>query len=182
MIGREDALRRVFIGIALEPETKKRIQVQASQWFGENPSGRVTDPSNYHLTLLFIGDVDAKRLEELIQIVDGAAEDRTAFVVPCDQLGTFPKRRRFIVWMGTRDVPPELMDLYRWIARRVGIRPESDLVPHITLMRGARDRFDGPLADSIVITVDRMTLFESRRESTGLHYVPIHQSKPFKTK
>ena len=45
---------RLFVGIALPPETKLRL----SPLYGGIPGARWVDPANYHVTLRFIGEVD----------------------------------------------------------------------------------------------------------------------------
>src|SRR5258708_23151226 len=90
---------RLFVGIALPPETKLRLSLIA----GGVPGARWVDPGNYHVTLRFIGEVD-----------EGMAGDIDAVLTrirakPFDLLLTGGRRLAHrTLWVG---VEPELARL-----------------------------------------------------------------------
>jgi len=105
--------------------------------------GRPVPRRNYHITLTFLGNVEA---EWLTCLCEHAAR------VPCpsislsfDTLGQF--RRSGILWLGCSETPDPLMQLYDDLGQALipcGFRPESRrFQPHITLYR----RFQGRLPD-----------------------------------
>lgn len=112
--------------------------------------GHRTHPQDFHLTLVFLGDLDAERrgcAEEAAGQVRGSP-----FVLKLDRLGCFP--RAGILWCGTSEQPPLLPDLLRALnggLAACGFRPERRaFTPHVTLTRKARPLPARGLAPPIV--------------------------------
>jgi RNA 2',3'-cyclic 3'-phosphodiesterase len=105
--------------------------------------GRRVPARNYHLTLAFLGAVDAGRLEALR---DAAATVRAGpFTLSLDCHGHWPKPR--VAWLGCRQPPAAAGTLAGtlWAALApLGFAPERRAFqPHMTVLRDCR-RCDWP--------------------------------------
>jgi RNA 2',3'-cyclic 3'-phosphodiesterase len=101
--------------------------------------GRATAPHRIHLTLAFLGEQPAARVEALLGL--GGAIQARAFALALDAVGGFP--RTGVAWLGTSASQAELEALHRELAaalRRSGFAvDERPFAPHLTLARcGAR--------------------------------------------
>jgi len=100
--------------------------------------GRATHPDDFHLTLVFLGDLDAPA-----RACAEAAAGRvraTGFTLILDHLGAFARAR--VLWCGASRRPPLLLELVQALAAGLtacGFRPERrPFAPHVTLARKAR--------------------------------------------
>ncbi len=132
---------RLFVSVDLPPEFAEPIDdIQADL---DTASGiSTTDPDQAHVTLKFLGDVDADRLptlrEELAAAVDDASLD--PFTVRYGSLGVFPDLEYIsVVWIGVEEGSAELTSLHEAIEARttaMGFEPESHaFTPHVTIAR-----------------------------------------------
>jgi 2'-5' RNA ligase len=101
--------------------------------------GRALQPQDLHLTLAFLGSVDAER----IGAIERAAAEVTsrAATLVLDSPGYWKHNR--IVWAGASRPPPELESLVadlRGALARAGVPFDAKrFVSHVTLLRDARD-------------------------------------------
>ena len=145
------------------------------------PSARWIDPSNYHVTLRFIGDVDHGMARDVVSIL-GEARSRAPVVVTFDALSTFGGGRpRALI---ARIVPTlELSRLQaeqERLLRRLGLDPEKrKFTPHVTLAR-FRDADPRDLAGHLAMrgcfppltfTAERFVLYSARDQIGGGPYV-----------
>ena len=109
---------------------------------GGLPGARWIDPENYHITLRFIGDVDAMIADDIANALHQIS--RPSFELALDGLGAFGNRRVHSLWAGLKPAPA-LNDLQAELERdlqRIGLAPEHRrFTPHITLarLRGASE-------------------------------------------
>ncbi|MFB6173057.1 MAG: RNA 2',3'-cyclic phosphodiesterase [Halobacteriales archaeon] len=102
----------------------------------------VTDPTQAHVTLKFLGEVEEARLEEVEDALEAAVED--AGVAPFEAtyggLGAFPSEEYIrVVWLGVREGTEALTRLQEAIEERtlaLGFEPaDHEFTPHVTLAR-----------------------------------------------
>ena len=141
-------------------------------------------PANLHLTLKFLGQVDARRLEEIAAGLRGAAAGLTAFDAVMAGLGAFPSASRpRVVWAGVAGGAPGLTELAGRVERAcaaLGFPPETrPFSPHITLGRVRAPRRDARLADLLAAAardefgrsrVEGLALMESELSRRGARY------------
>ncbi len=136
---------RTFIAIALSPEALASLADYTRQ-LRARPEGqacRWADLDTVHLTLRFLGDVDAARLYQVYKASDQAARQGAPFSLDITGLGCFPNTRQpRIVWAGVGQGSNNLETLARDLERKVqsiGFEPERrPYHPHITLGRARR--------------------------------------------
>ena len=103
---------------------------------GGLPGARWIDVENYHITLRFIGDVEARVADEIAHALDRVR--RSAFSLTLSGVGAFGSRKPHAVWAGVAPSPDLNVlqaDIER-ICKRIGIPPDPrKFTPHVTLAR-----------------------------------------------
>jgi RNA 2',3'-cyclic 3'-phosphodiesterase len=142
-------------------------------------------PAPDHVTLAFLGTVDAARAPAIASALRPVAAETAPFEVLLAGLGAFPSRERpRVVWQGVDVGAAELEALAR--RTRAALRdlvPGVDrdrFVPHLTLFRvrsprdrqRARDLFDGVVAPPPPrrVRVEALRLKESELTPTGARH------------
>lgn len=152
-------------------------------------SARWIDPSDYHLTLAFIGDVDAHHAADIDAALSGI--DRHAFSLRLDGVGVFGGEKPRALWAGVTDTPAltDLQAEIAWALTRVGARPDvRKFTPHVTLARLKGNKPDGLGAwlsahgsyRSPEFEVRRFALYSARPSRGGGPYV-IEKTYPLTT-
>lgn len=127
--------RRAFFALWPEPDEAAALQRYAA----ELPAGaaRRVGAGALHLTLAFIGEVDAAGLSRLHAI--GAQVDARGFELSLDQVGHWRHNR--IAWVGCRQVPAALEALAQGLRSRLeagGFAIERrPFRAHVTVLRKA---------------------------------------------
>ena len=142
---------RVFVALDLPVQAKKILEQTIQALDNLLPSGvRWVDPKGIHLTLKFLGDVDAERVNGLLVAMEAAANgfEYPSLSLGLSGLGVFPNTRDArILWAG---VSGNLAALERLQALVDGALFEIGYAwerrpfrPHLTLGR-VRDRVARP--------------------------------------
>ncbi len=160
--------QRLFF--ALWPDEAVRRQLAAYPPRLMGCGGRLVVLENLHITLAFLGSVDADTRRCMEQAAD--AISLPAFTLQLDRLGFW--RRPQVVWLGTETLPPPLLDLAMAMKNAMlGCHLEPDERPfqaHMTLMRKARrppaENFISPLAWPI----NEFALVVSETRPEGVRY------------
>lgn len=126
-------MQRLFVSIDLPPAVKREL---AEICLGL-PGARWVADEQIHLTLRFIGEVDAGVFQG---IREGLAEIRgSAFALRLVGIGFFPPRRQpHVLWAGVEPVEPvvALRNRVESLLVRLGIDPEGrKFSPHVTMAR-----------------------------------------------
>ena len=101
---------------------------------------RWVNPGNVHLTLKFLGNVDAAVIPSLVESVQAAVGGSGSFRLTLGSLGAFPNPARArVVWVGLEGAVDALLDLQRRVeqaATAIGVAEEQrPFAPHLTLGR-----------------------------------------------
>lgn len=132
----ERTTARVFF--ALWPDEGVRGELaRAAKLLHGACGGRITRPENVHLTLVFLGDIERRRLDDLREAAAGVRAP--AHVLPLERFGWF--RRNRVAWAGPEHTPAETLELVHGLeAALKQARFAFDVRPweaHITLLRKA---------------------------------------------
>jgi len=136
---------RCFIAIGLPDEVKAGIKdIQAQLKSGGQASVKWVDPYSIHLTLKFLGGVDAAKIAPITAAMEEATQGIAPFSLKVEGLGTFPNLRRVqVVWVGVVGEVDKLARLQQRLESNLaglGFAPENRrFTPHLTLAR-VRDR------------------------------------------
>ena len=123
---------RLFTGL----EVPAAITEHLSNLRSGLPGARFVEPSDYHITLRFIGDVDIRMANEIADMLIGVR--RKAFNLKLSELRSFGKDAPHAV-VATIATSSDLIELaaeHERIMQRLGLPPEPrKFTPHITLAR-----------------------------------------------
>lgn len=167
---------RLFTGLEV-PSTVgfmlslKRGGLQGARWI---------DPENYHITLRFIGDVDAHTANDVVDALDRLAESE-AFSIRLNHLGAFggDKPRALYAGVESNAALAHLQASQERVLQRLGLAAEGrKFVPHVSLAR-LRGCSAGELArfmamsgrfEPLEFPVKRFVLYSSRDSVGGGPY------------
>ena len=167
---------RLFTGLEIPPDIALQLSMHRSALSG----ARWVEPSDYHVTLRFLGDIDRHTARD---VYDGLADIRHAPVtVTLDRIDSFGGDKPHSVH--ARVVPgnglPELQAEHERLMRRIGLPPEPrKFVPHVTLAR-IKGASVLAVADYLSVraivrplsfTAKRFVLYSSRSSTGGGPYI-----------
>lgn len=124
-------------------EIPRNIAMSLSLLRGGLPGARWIDVENYHITLRFIGDVDGRTADEIVDRLDRI--DRPEFQLSLNSIGSFGSKKPHSIWAG---VTPNaqmtaLQGEIERICQRIGLPPDPrKFMPHVTLARLKSARLD----------------------------------------
>lgn len=166
--------RRLFYALWLPPAVASALHRRAVALTAQG-GGRPMRAETLHLTLAFLGDVDAARVDQLAAIGQRVAAGAAAFPLHLDRHGHWAHNR--IDWVGCATVPPTLVALVadlRAALAAAGFPVEArPFVPHVTIVR---KRTSGALPDAPpahCLQVGELCLVESLRGAEGARYVDL---------
>ena len=136
---------RSFIAIELSENILSAIADLQRQLKNQVPAGTVrwVRPEGIHLTLQFLGDVPAVKINSIAQALTETCAPCQPFSITIGGLGCFPNARRpRVTWVGADEPTGTLAALQKAIERAMvplGFTPERRAFhPHLTLGRTKR--------------------------------------------
>lgn len=133
-------------------------------------TGRRVLPENIHLTLAFLGSVNAPFRECAEQAA--AAIRAVSFTLMLEQMGHWSKSG--ILWVGPHQTPPPLLQLVQELNTGLaGCGYEAEQRPyaaHLTLARKAHRRQATHSIESRAWEINRFHLVQSRTHADGARY------------
>ena len=170
---------RLFFALPLPEALGSALGEWQEEAKGRELAAAFPRPDGLHLTLVFLGKVDAGRLPALSSVGEAAASGRGPFNLRTANLGCFPAHGSArVLWLGL-EPSTALGELQRTLAealRPLGFPPEPrPFSPHLTLARpkgpGGRSLWpDAPPCCSW--TALELRLYESLPSSAGQRYEP----------
>lgn len=165
---------RLFIGLDATALARPLQQLQQ----GWGAIGKPVAAENFHLTVHFLGSVDAGCLPALQQLI-GQCQQQHAWrssSLTLDQAGAFPRAR--VAWIGPSQLPMPLQQLEQDLRRALTaagwtLEPRP-FRPHISLFRALARDWTAPTAITpLSLTLDTLHLYESRSTAHGVRYLPL---------
>jgi len=126
--------------IALEPPKSVFLNLKEKlNTFKSTQGVNWVKERNLHLTLLFLGDVDSTRINELSGILEQATEIATPFNLSLQGLELFPYKEPRLIWATLLEQDDALLQWHKSLLKeihRAGFEPDvKPLKLHITLGR-----------------------------------------------
>lgn len=147
------AQHRLFVALSVPEPVRREIEREQADLKKIVPSRAVrwTRTEQLHLTLRFLGNVEASRVPELIAALNVACRSLAPLQLQAAGLGFFPEARRpRVLWVGVREKADQLSRT--WVAMQGATNkftleePERHFSGHITLARLSRlDRHETDL-------------------------------------
>lgn len=158
---------RLFAGIELDEATRAACAAVIEELTRSGFAARFEGLDKLHVTLAFLGNVEAERHAEIVRVMEEAASATAPFDVPLDKVGAFPHERKpRIAYVGAREQGRE----YRTLSARLrggyaelGFTFKDDPVAHVTVARVKDPRRPLPLVGVVPVRlpVRALSLFES---------------------
>jgi 2'-5' RNA ligase len=178
---------RLFFAVELSSD----VQAALGRLNPDDPSRdyRWSDPALLHVTLAFLGQQRADRLDGLRSIGAAAASACRPGTLKLGQPGSFgPRGAPRVLWIGLDGDLAALQALQSRLAaglREAGFElEERPFSPHITLARRRESARGGappgwppsnPPSQNTEFPMQRLTLFESRLSPRGATYIPLRR-------
>jgi 2'-5' RNA ligase len=178
---------RLFVAVDLSDEVRASISAlsrRLAERAGHSRGLRFVRPEQLHLTLVFIGDVEAARGTAIARSLEPPFEC-SPFDLQFEGLGTFPPSGApRVLWLGVTGGAEQAVALQNLVAarlERVGVpRERRPFSPHLTLARWRQSRpSDRQAMVSDLATgrfrmaVSGITLYESCLSSAGSTYTAV---------
>jgi len=161
--------RRLFFACWPDEVTRQALVAGRQRLFPL--SGRPVDEANLHLTLAFLGAVEASRVAALSALAGPMA----AVEMVLDRLEYWHKPR--VVAAAASQLPVGLKQAVDDLWRRLGplgfVRDPRPFRPHVTLARDVRSLRDGIVWAPLRWRLDHLRLVESVSGEAGVRYVPL---------
>ena len=172
-------------------EIPRNAAMSLSLLRGGLPGARWIDVENYHITLRFIGDIDGRTADEVVDRLDRI--ERPEFQLNLTGMGSFGSKKPHSIWAGVSPSPEmhALQAEVERICQRIGLPPDPrKFMPHVTLARLRSSRLDdvvhylsgrGNFRTS-PFTVGRFVLMSSKESVGGGPYIveeafPLHEAR-----
>lgn len=166
---------RLFTGLHIPGDVSLDLQIMQ----GGIPGARWMEPSNYHLTIRFVGDIDQGLARELVHALDTVSFK--PFRLRLKGVGVFGGNKPHSLFAGVEENAElrRLHDVHDRLCQTLGLHAEGrKFVPHVTLARlkdaepRALQRWVEvhSLYSTPVFDVNAFTLFSSRPLKGGGPY------------
>lgn len=186
--GGAGAAARVFFAVELSEEARGAAAAHAARLRREFPDARASwaRPESLHVTLKFVGEVEAARVEVLSRAGAAAARGSGPFGLSVEEAGAFPPcGAARVLWLGVRDPAGALARLQRRLEDECDAagfpREPRAFKPHLTLARLRAPKDAHALAEAHRrqpfgphhFDVPELLLMRSQLAPGGSRYTPL---------
>ena len=174
---------RAFVAIEIDHAIIQGIFATTDELRQKISGIRWTPQTNCHLTLKFLGDVDAGQIEAIGQVLERELSLFPRFTINAKGLGVFPDTTRpRVLWVGVEGKPlAELAERVEKALVTLGFaREKRKFTPHLTIGRWRQfKRSENNLTDALAKCQDRdfgssivheVVLFQSILNPSGAEY------------
>ena len=161
---------RCFVAVPIGEELRAALADAMAGW-REHPEAdglRWTDADAWHVTVAFLGSVDAEAIARLQALIGDVAAHNEPMQLRTGDLGAFPSAGRArVVWYGIADADGAMAALSADLHAALGMEVATRYRPHLTLARARRQAVDlrawlaHASAPSGELMVDRLELMRS---------------------
>ncbi len=180
---------RLFIGCEIPDDLHEALvdfRHRHEKRLEKIPGIRWTEPNTWHLTLLFLGNVDESQLRWLKGVISDFSKAFSPIFLNPDYVGYAPPSHRVrMIWYYFKEHPEWTalsLSLYHSLTRRLSIdKPYSPVIPHVTLARFKwMDIRKLPTIDAVKfrnqVKVSELILWASRLYPSGPKYTPLFKT------
>jgi 2'-5' RNA ligase len=179
---------RCFVAVPLPDGLRSELADVVDAWRAEPhaPDLRWTDAAGWHMTLAFLGWVDAGMVQEILARLVGPASAQAPTTLAAGGLGAFPSPRRArVLWYRLTDDHEAARSLAEGMRRALApVVPQLDegspFRPHVTLARARAERgadlsgwIAGRAVPTGVVPLERVILYRSHLGHGPARYEPL---------
>lgn len=184
---------RTFIAIELPQEIKDFFKGIQDQLKSSQADVKWVEPKNIHLTLKFLGEIDERKIDEVIEVARGLAKENKLFYIRLSSVGAFPNANYpRVIWIGIDKGDAQVKQIASLLEEglsRVGLPKEKrPFSSHITIGRVRSGLNRKNLTDalsnvalnfnqaSLEFPVEKIILFKSTLTPGGPIYEALHSA------
>lgn len=182
---------RLFVALNFTKQERQRVDRAARPLREADLPIRWIAADNFHLTLKFLGHVDHRSLDSIVEVIDRVAAATRRFDLVLGGFGAFPTiRKPRVIWMGA-DPSPALRCLKQdieWALAELGFERETRAFhPHVTVGRtdgeqGAGvfrglDELASGITFSATVPLKWLDLMRSDLSRSGPRYTLVHRAE-----
>ncbi|MEK9181069.1 MAG: RNA 2',3'-cyclic phosphodiesterase [Patescibacteria group bacterium] len=166
-------MKRIFLAIDLPKDIIDGLKKHPDRFLPV----RWTEPSNLHVTMNFLGDLEDMELETALQIVEEVCSRHAPIKIELKSIRPFHS----MIWAHTAR-NPELEKIYRELSDAfssvgIGQSQRSSFKGHITLARARNAEtvanFKPVALSGMNFTATHIVVFESQLETDGPTYISV---------
>ncbi len=186
----ENSAVRTFISVPIPVAVQKQARLMQGRLQAAGGDVKWVDPSQIHITLKFLGDVDFTPPGKLREAVAAAIHDEPPFSLRLSGLGTFPLAGvPRVIWAAIDGDLHRLLSLQKKVETAVveqGFPPEErPFSPHVTLGRVRSPRNTAQLKELLKgmestelgqFAVTEVRVMKSQLAPSGPHYTILHSA------
>jgi len=165
--------KRIFFALWPDNSVRESISGVLQKSIYSDALGQAHSSQNLHLTLHFLGNLDSAQISCALQQAGKVKADKFELIL--NGFGCFEKAK--ILWLGPKQVPLQLTELYKNLAESLGVCNVSlesrRFQPHVTLMRKFNDFKASDIAQAVHWRVGKFALVESVSTANGVAYRPL---------
>jgi RNA 2',3'-cyclic 3'-phosphodiesterase len=179
---------RVFIAVPLPLELKAQLTALQGKFRPLPLEAAWVREAGFHLTLKFLGEVDASQMGPIASCMTATAQRYHPFSVTLGGVGVFPHESSpRVLWVGIVDETGCLRQLQHTLETelaRIGYRPDDrPFAPHLTLARLKRVPRRGEFLAALSthrqaalgqLNVEHLELMESQLHPSGARYSTVN--------
>jgi 2'-5' RNA ligase len=183
------AMIRSFIAIDLPDATRQGLAAVLEQLRQSRAGVRWVKPSSIHLTLKFLGNIQAVQVEDIALAVAQEIRDQPPITLGAAGLGAFPSRRKpRVIWIGMEGEVQRLTRIQARVENALEplgfVREKRAFRPHLTIGRVKDRRRLQSLIDAMAelkipefdsFDVTEIILYKSVLRPTGAIYTKLHR-------
>ena len=180
---------RSFIAIDFPEETRKALEDIQKELKQCGAGVRWVKPGSIHLTLKFLGNIQAAQVEDIALAVAQEVRDQPPITLGAAGLGAFPSRRKpRVIWIGMDGEVQRLTRIQAWVENALEplgfVREKRPFQPHLTIGRVKDRRKLQALIDAMAelkipefdsFDVTEIILYKSDLRPTGAIYTKLHR-------
>jgi RNA 2',3'-cyclic 3'-phosphodiesterase len=177
---------RVFVAVEIDSQVVDKISAAITELKSRVPGVRWVDPTNFHLTLKFLGNVEEAQINQIGAALEEQLHPFPRFTINAKGLGVFPDLRRpRILWVGLAGIElPSLVSRLESALEPLDFVPEKrSFTPHLTIGRWRQtERASKTLGQALeswkdyqfgATNIDEVILFQSKLNPKGAIYTKL---------
>ncbi|MFH0826478.1 MAG: RNA 2',3'-cyclic phosphodiesterase [Candidatus Omnitrophota bacterium] len=175
---------RTFIAIELPQEIRESLAQLQDRLKQSHADVKWVDPQNIHLTLKFLGEIDAEQLDKIIRVLEQVCLGKKTFQMRLSSIGAFPKMHfPRVLWVSVDKGESETKEIAAELEEKVSIfgvpKEKRSFSSHITIGRVRSNLFKDKLVNDLKMigslegkefAVTELTLFKSTLTPKGAAY------------
>jgi RNA 2',3'-cyclic 3'-phosphodiesterase len=182
---------RLFVCIEIPSRAREALGVLQTRLRREGARVSWVAPTNLHLTLVFLGDVDSARVQSVTGALEKVVDGIAPFAIQLQGAGAFPSLQRpRVLWVGVSGAVSELRSVHSRITNelaQIGLQGDAKpFSPHLTLGRVKDDRDPALRAVTSILaaeaieqkpfSVSEIVLMRSELDPRGARHTPLYRA------